>query len=438
MHKVIEFGHKARTTHRTAANDTSSRSHAICQIFVTRNNQFCGKLILCDLAGSERAADTQSNSRQRRVEGAEINKSLLALKECIRAMNAKLIHIPFRASKLTLALRDSFLTQNVNSSKIVMIACVCPGSKSSDHTINTLRYADRLKEKQNKKFDNVKPPPMIKPNGRSDSVTKPAPAGPNPQINAGLKARAGGVIPAGNKYGGGGLGSKQDIDALDQFVANEVNGNPGGGLGTGLGDHQGLGKELNQKRKQESRSISKNQEISKHGKNVQNVPNMVKKPSKESKQKLNPFKQIEVSDSSEEENEEKKRKKEKKRGYKADMDLMKTTLKIDNAIGPIDDQMFDYQEKVDDVLEMHDEILAMHMNILKKDAASFTKETDLYSKAQNNTLDNNVDNYLSEIEMIVRQKIYQYQQFAKKIDRFKKVLKEEEEIHSKVRSTFYY
>jgi kinesin family protein 2/24 len=30
MHKVIEFGHKARTTHRTAANDTSSRSHAIC------------------------------------------------------------------------------------------------------------------------------------------------------------------------------------------------------------------------------------------------------------------------------------------------------------------------------------------------------------------------------------------------------------------------
>lgn len=147
MHNVIEFGHKARTTHRTVANDTSSRSHAICQIFVTKNNAFCGKLILCDLAGSERAQDTQSNSRQRRLEGAEINKSLLALKECIRAMNAKLAHIPFRASKLTLALRDSFLTQNVSSSKIVMIACVCPGSKSSDHTINTLRYADRLKEK---------------------------------------------------------------------------------------------------------------------------------------------------------------------------------------------------------------------------------------------------------------------------------------------------
>jgi kinesin family protein 2/24 len=147
MHGVIEFGHKARTTHSTVANNTSSRSHAICQIYVTKGGKFCGKLILCDLAGSERAADTQSNSRQRRLEGAEINKSLLALKECIRAMNAKKSHIPFRASKLTLALRDSFLTQNVASSKIVMIACVCPGSKSSDHTINTLRYADRLKEK---------------------------------------------------------------------------------------------------------------------------------------------------------------------------------------------------------------------------------------------------------------------------------------------------
>lgn len=152
MHEVIEFGHKARTTHSTVANNTSSRSHAICQIYVNRNGKFCGKLILCDLAGSERAHDTQSNSRQRRMEGAEINKSLLALKECIRAMNAKQIHIPFRASKLTLALRDSFMTQNVTSSKIVMIACVCPGSKSSDHTINTLRYADRLKEKPNKNF----------------------------------------------------------------------------------------------------------------------------------------------------------------------------------------------------------------------------------------------------------------------------------------------
>lgn len=102
-----------------------------------------GKLLLVDLAGSERAADCQSNNRVRRLEGAEINKSLLALKECVRALDSRNTHIPFRASKLTMVLRDSFMASC--SSKIVMIACLNPGSSSADHTVNTLRYAERLK-----------------------------------------------------------------------------------------------------------------------------------------------------------------------------------------------------------------------------------------------------------------------------------------------------
>lgn len=73
------------------------------------------------------------------MEGAEINKSLLALKECIRALDARSSHVPFRAAKLTMVLRDSFL--DAERSKIVMIACINPGSSSSDHTLNTLRYA---------------------------------------------------------------------------------------------------------------------------------------------------------------------------------------------------------------------------------------------------------------------------------------------------------
>lgn len=97
-----------------------------------------GKLILVDLAGSERAQQTQSNNKQRRIEGADINKSLLALKECIRAMNDGASHVPFRGSKLTLVLRDSF-TARSNRSKIVMIGCICPGSNSSEDTLNTLR-----------------------------------------------------------------------------------------------------------------------------------------------------------------------------------------------------------------------------------------------------------------------------------------------------------
>lgn len=77
---------------------------------------------------------------------SEINFfSLLALKECIRAMGDKADHVPFRASKLTLILRDSFISKQ-NKSKVVMIACISPGSSSADHSLNTLRYADRLKD----------------------------------------------------------------------------------------------------------------------------------------------------------------------------------------------------------------------------------------------------------------------------------------------------
>lgn len=74
-----------------------------------------------------------------RMEGAEINKSLLALKECIRALDNDQGHIPFRGSKLTEVLRDSFM----GNSRTVMISCISPSSGSCEHTLNTLRYADR-------------------------------------------------------------------------------------------------------------------------------------------------------------------------------------------------------------------------------------------------------------------------------------------------------
>ncbi|GKC49954.1 kinesin-like protein KIN-13A, partial [Tanacetum coccineum] len=76
-----------------------------------------------------------------RMEGAEINKSLLALKECIRALDNDQLHIPFRGSKLTEVLRDSF----VGNSRTVMISCISPNAGSCEHTLNTLRYADRVK-----------------------------------------------------------------------------------------------------------------------------------------------------------------------------------------------------------------------------------------------------------------------------------------------------
>ncbi|XP_017323099.1 kinesin-like protein KIF2A isoform X1 [Ictalurus punctatus] len=141
--KLIEVGNSCRTSGQTSANAHSSRSHAVFQIILRRKGKMHGKFSLIDLAGNERGADTSSADRRTRLEGAEINKSLLALKECIRALGRNKPHTPFRASKLTHVLRDSFIGEN---SRTCMIATISPGMASCENTLNTLRYANRVKE----------------------------------------------------------------------------------------------------------------------------------------------------------------------------------------------------------------------------------------------------------------------------------------------------
>lgn len=140
--KLIGTGMEVRTTGQTGANDDSSRSHAILEINLREGKKVVGKMSFIDLAGSERGADTSGADFKTRMDGAEINKSLLALKECIRALDQEKRHTPFRGSKLTQVLKDSFL----GNCRTVMIANVSPGLLSCEHTLNTLRYADRVKE----------------------------------------------------------------------------------------------------------------------------------------------------------------------------------------------------------------------------------------------------------------------------------------------------
>ncbi|XP_065905718.1 kinesin-like protein KIF2A [Dysidea avara] len=144
VHKLIKTGNATRTSGTTSANQNSSRSHAVFQLILRKRSsqKLHGKFSLIDLAGNERGADTMAAARQTRMEGAEINKSLLALKECIRALGRK-GHLPFRASKLTQVLRDSFIG---DKARTCMIAMISPGFSCCEHTLNTLRYADRVKE----------------------------------------------------------------------------------------------------------------------------------------------------------------------------------------------------------------------------------------------------------------------------------------------------
>uniref|UniRef100_A0A1A9ZK46 Kinesin motor domain-containing protein n=1 Tax=Glossina pallidipes TaxID=7398 RepID=A0A1A9ZK46_GLOPL len=134
-------GNKARTMEPTAANQTSSRSHALLGITVQTKSPLGikqGKLFLTDLAGSERAKKTK-NRGKRLQEGAHINRSLLALGNCINALSGGARYVNYRDSKLTRLLKEALS----GKCKTVMIAHVAPESKHRDETKNTLVYADR-------------------------------------------------------------------------------------------------------------------------------------------------------------------------------------------------------------------------------------------------------------------------------------------------------
>ncbi|CAF3504051.1 unnamed protein product [Rotaria sp. Silwood1] len=148
--EMLHKGNRARTQEPTKANKTSSRSHAVLQVNirqrdVTRSHteqvRFA-KLYMIDLAGSERAAQTQNTGR-RMMEGAHINRSLLALGNCINALSEKgnTKYVNYRDSKLTRILKDSL----GGNSRTVMIAHISPASVHFEESRNTLNYADRAK-----------------------------------------------------------------------------------------------------------------------------------------------------------------------------------------------------------------------------------------------------------------------------------------------------
>ncbi|XP_042327156.1 kinesin-like protein KIF18B [Sceloporus undulatus] len=99
---------------------------------------------LIDLAGSERASVANTKGERLR-EGANINRSLLALINVINGLadaKSKKTHIPYRNSKLTRLLKDSI----GGNCRTIMIAAISPSALSYEDTYNTLKYANRAKE----------------------------------------------------------------------------------------------------------------------------------------------------------------------------------------------------------------------------------------------------------------------------------------------------
>ncbi|WOL13564.1 kinesin-like protein KIN-4A [Canna indica] len=183
MAACLEQGSMARATGSTNMNNQSSRSHAIFTITLEQMHKLgstftddsatiddmsedflCAKLHLVDLAGSERAKRTGSGGL-RFKEGVHINKGLLALGNVISALGDEKkrkegAHVPYRDSKLTRLLQDSL----GGNSRTVMIACISPADVNLEETLNTLKYANRARNIENK--------PIVNRNPISDEIQK--------------------------------------------------------------------------------------------------------------------------------------------------------------------------------------------------------------------------------------------------------------------------
>ncbi|XP_052417964.1 kinesin-like protein kif7 [Carassius gibelio] len=156
---LLESGKTARHTGATQMNPYSSRSHTIFTVLMGQRRGgsrgaagtvqiLSSKFHFVDLAGSERILKT-GNTGERLKESIQINSGLLALGNVIGALGdpkRRGTHIPYRDSKITRILKDSL----GGNAKTLMIACVSPSSSDFDESLNTLNYAKRARNIQNR------------------------------------------------------------------------------------------------------------------------------------------------------------------------------------------------------------------------------------------------------------------------------------------------
>ncbi|KAF7722335.1 hypothetical protein EC973_003425 [Apophysomyces ossiformis] len=142
--EIIKGGEEKRHISATDFNAVSSRSHTVFQMVIESKGKDTyvpvkvSQLSLIDLAGSEK----MTSDTERRKEGAYINKSLLTLGTVISKLTSQgASHIPFRDSKLTRILQTALS----GNARISVICTINPTKASKDESMNTLRFAERVK-----------------------------------------------------------------------------------------------------------------------------------------------------------------------------------------------------------------------------------------------------------------------------------------------------
>ncbi|KAK7194764.1 C-terminal motor kinesin [Novymonas esmeraldas] len=135
-----------RSTAKTDLNDASSRSHCVFTLHIVGTNATIrqrsdGVLCLVDLAGSERVNESGVQGLQFK-EAVKINRSLLDLGECIRALRCGAV-VPWRNCKLTYLLQNYL---GAKGGKMLMIVTVSNARAHAPESLNSLRFAARVQE----------------------------------------------------------------------------------------------------------------------------------------------------------------------------------------------------------------------------------------------------------------------------------------------------
>jgi len=155
LQEVLRRGVAQRATASHAMNRESSRSHLIFTIKISSINRSTGesingKILLCDLAGSERIKKTEVEG-ERQKEAIDINKSLAALGNVIMAVATKKQQIPYRNHKLTQLMRDSL----GGTAKTLMFVNSSTSPSDLSQTISSLAYATRASRIYNKSASTI-------------------------------------------------------------------------------------------------------------------------------------------------------------------------------------------------------------------------------------------------------------------------------------------
>ncbi|KIJ38885.1 hypothetical protein M422DRAFT_230962 [Sphaerobolus stellatus SS14] len=211
--RIYSHACKSRSTGSTNLNRASSRSHALLTLTVTKldvsaNKVLIGKVNLVDLAGSENNKLT-GNDPSRMAESSAINKSLTVLGQVVHALNTGASRIPYRDSKLTRILQDA-----LGGSSIGLLICnLAPGVKFRQDTLNTLNFATRTKQIENRPVVNERDTrPAAKPHFAAAAPAR-APLGPRQSA-------------AHARISMGGAGTGSHIPKLNGFGYNPASARP--------------------------------------------------------------------------------------------------------------------------------------------------------------------------------------------------------------------